>query len=1326
MLLNQPPTFEWNCQLNQLTNEDDHELPIGELRLSLKCQGFKPKPCLFILAVDQSGSMSGRPFAQCKDALTHIIKQTNNNPNIKTVLIAYESVANIINLNEDAEQKIKNLNAGGGTNFMSCFEKIKEVIGKYVCDDSVADNNVSSCSIAFMTDGEDGSGYPINDMPNKLKDMITSCWNAPFIVHSVGFGSNHNFNFLENLRKIGTTEGLYRFADYSDEGDALCNKLVGIFNMVSSSSSIPINIKMDSNYPFYSRESINTTMSILFPVDNNGRGVYTSWIRLLQKDHNELYCSINSELGNITQNVPIAFNTTTIETRKPLLKKWLNNSIDEIAAELLELNKKEKNIVFELHCAFLTQRIQSIVKSLSDTNAKNKLETLSQQLELLKKGNAINQMRLNDLKFDNKVAQSNIKVQSTYNNKNNQSNQNIQVEQNEQYYVVFRHREDGKITFMKGGNRRWNRIFETIVHGPRSDVIDLEFVSMYDMQTVDRDGNTPLHWASYIGHRNAIKYILAKDGNKELLNKQNYYGHNCLELAINNNRWKSAEILIQNGATVKNGDELLKYTLEHKYLESASVLLAHGFATLNDEMNSYLPPETIEWIMKSKFENDTSNMNLDNYLKLAVSKGMVDLFQNLVDRGGKLTEEMLLSICTQTSNNYLTIIEKILQQIHPDCKMTVGETPLFLAAQKGCLENVKLLLKYKATIDIPNASGNTPLWIACCNGHTEIVAELLNADANPNIANEKGNTPLIPACQRGCDEIVMMLLAKGAVAEVINANGDSSILICCRTGQASCLELLLQNADPQAIYHKAHIDGFDALFAAVESDKDKCVKIILDKCNKKNIENKTDPDNPIIAGATALHLAAFYNRPAAMRMLLENGANPNSIDINGQTPLHTAVIQGHAKMVQLLRNFNADLNIRDNNGFTPAFYCRNNHEIKNELTNPAYNVLMKIARKEYPETEEKNIVNTLVNYSGIIGFLTQCDAVDVVSSEGRTPLLESIIYSNHTIVQTLLMIGANPYYTDSKGLNAFVWANWINEKNVKSLLPISSHVHNVNDAINNLQSMAKQDVRNSMVLYLSKPPTNKNFEINFDSNICDKMNKYIEKTSCDKMLEIKNNNTSIIAFFDKLNDPRIDKNSYAILQHLLWYGKVFVTSVVASGEKDLQPQHILALYMYTTNTIISDLVNDALITMDTKYMLPYIQIFNDALLKLPNFEGTVFRGVTAKFDRILYAKGKEIQWPIYNTGSLQWKIAGEFAKSGTMFLIKTKTAKIIRQYSQHPQNSEVILMPNTKYRVTNYYKYDVVCLGQENIREKTFGIKDVDLEKYINSSDSVIIELTEL
>lgn len=62
----------------------------------------------------------------------------------------------------------------------------------------------------------------------------------------------------------------------------------------------------------------------------------------------------------------------------------------------------------------------------------------------------------------------------------------------------------------------------------------------------------------------------------------------------------------------------------------------------------------------------------------------------------------------------------------PNVRNVHGSTALHFAAEKGCLETVKVLIKHGAQLEAVNGEGLTPLQQACCGCHDEVVDYLIS------------------------------------------------------------------------------------------------------------------------------------------------------------------------------------------------------------------------------------------------------------------------------------------------------------------------------------------------------------------------------------------------------------------------------------------------------------------------------------------------------------------------------------------------------------------------------------------------------------------------
>lgn len=195
---------------------------------------------------------------------------------------------------------------------------------------------------------------------------------------------------------------------------------------------------------------------------------------------------------------------------------------------------------------------------------------------------------------------------------------------------------------------------------------------------------------------------------------------------------------------------------------------------------------------------------------------------------------------------------------------------------------------------------------------------------------------------------------------------------------------------------------------------------------------------------------------------------------------------------------------------------------------------------------------------------------------------------------------------------------------------------------------------------------------------------------------------------------------------IFWKSKIFVLSIAASGSlhDSLTINNILALILYTSSAIFSKILNDNIITNQINNASPYIKYLNDVMILLPSFDGEIFIGTDRVIDRHKYLVGKEFIWKTFNSASALWSVAVNNAKlfqsikQCTVFIVKSKTAKYIGQYSKYTEDSEVIILPNTKFVVTNWYRGDVIALGQSNIGQKSCEIDEDNIEKITNSKST--------
>ncbi|XP_042126892.1 ankyrin repeat domain-containing protein 6 isoform X3 [Peromyscus maniculatus bairdii] len=203
--------------------------------------------------------------------------------------------------------------------------------------------------------------------------------------------------------------------------------------------------------------------------------------------------------------------------------------------------------------------------------------------------------------------------------------------------------------------------------------------------------------------------------------------------------------------------------------------------------------------------------------------------------------------------------ENVVQLINKGAKVAVtkhGRTPLHLAANKGHLSVVQILLKAGCDLDVQDDGDQTALHRATVVGNTEIITALIREGCALDRQDKAGNTALHLACQNSRSQSTRVLLLGGSRADLKNNAGDTCLHVAARYNHLSIIKLLL------------------GAFCSV---------------HEKNQ-----------AGDTALHVAAALNHKKVVKILLEAGADTTIVNNAGQTPLETARYHNNPEVALLL------------------------------------------------------------------------------------------------------------------------------------------------------------------------------------------------------------------------------------------------------------------------------------------------------------------------------------------------------------------------------------------------------------------------------------------
>ncbi len=190
-ILHDDTTPIWDSQFTILESDNNNTGIIG--RLEITCNSKKitsSHKTLLLMAVDKSGSMSGEPIKQVIYSLTKLLQLAKRNKTIIPYIMAYDDSVHKI----DDPQLLK---ASCGTSFLSAFEGITDICKTYA-------DIIHNVIVIFLTDGQNGSSRTQKNIMTEFKHNISQIWNKSLTIHTIGFGNYHDFNFLDNIRKLGT------------------------------------------------------------------------------------------------------------------------------------------------------------------------------------------------------------------------------------------------------------------------------------------------------------------------------------------------------------------------------------------------------------------------------------------------------------------------------------------------------------------------------------------------------------------------------------------------------------------------------------------------------------------------------------------------------------------------------------------------------------------------------------------------------------------------------------------------------------------------------------------------------------------------------------------------------------------------------------------------------------------------------------------------------------------------------------------------------------------------------------------------------------------
>lgn len=361
------------------------------------------------------------------------------------------------------------------------------------------------------------------------------------------------------------------------------------------------------------------------------------------------------------------------------------------------------------------------------------------------------------------------------------------------------------------------------------------------------------------------------------------------------------------------------------------------------------------------------------------------------------------------------------------------EEQLIHAAFSGDADKVRVLLK--KGVD-PNAAkgGLTPLMVAASRGHVPVLRLLLAAGAQVNAQDRAHVTALMLAALQSSAEDVDLLLQSGADINAKTTSGQTAVMFAAGLAKADVVRSLLRGKPDLRVQDE---DGWTALTWA-ELNNDLQIPGLLKRAGAPPGPAQFVPDELITAayegdaptvrrlmksvllnatdhaGHTALVAASENGQVEIVKLLLAAGANPNVTDNLRPTGLGMIVSEG-----VVLAGIDEVVETKRQQGVTPLqFAARFGHAevvktllaagAKIEGGSPEHGPLLLAVHAEEP--------------AEVVRLLLDAGAeVNVQGKDGMTPLMIVALSGDAASLRLLLEHGADTQLKDKDGNTAFWW-----------------------------------------------------------------------------------------------------------------------------------------------------------------------------------------------------------------------------------------------------------------------------------------------------------------
>ena len=378
---------------------------------------------------------------------------------------------------------------------------------------------------------------------------------------------------------------------------------------------------------------------------------------------------------------------------------------------------------------------------------------------------------------------------------------------------------------------------------------------------------TPLHYAVYFEREEVIEFFIKEGVNREAF-------RDCLKLAVLEEKTKALKIFSKRGLQVDPKDPEFSQAL-------SLVKERENEAVESEEFN-----QALELIKKGDEQILERDLSLKNKMGITVFH--------------------FFACCI-----HLELLEKVLEKdpslVH--LKDKEGKTGLFYAIYAKQVENVSLLLKYGADINLEDHNRITPLLIGIIHSDSKMVRYLLSmkADVNQRVT-EDHTTYLHIALEKELVEISLILIANNADLNCPDLKGIYPVHIAAKNGNLAVLRILSEHG------HSLEIGDYSGKtpthYAAISKKENRNVLKFL-KRKSVFLDSPAQYENSVIPehveresaslGLTPLHMASSKGNVDNVKELALLGANSENRSSVSKDHLSTAVLSGCREILEFFQ-----------------------------------------------------------------------------------------------------------------------------------------------------------------------------------------------------------------------------------------------------------------------------------------------------------------------------------------------------------------------------------------------------------------------------------------